>query len=181
MAPPSAKAVTGEFHCKEMPHSCARSTIFWWSTVRRTPTPLAPEKLASTEVVPFMKRVPRKACPSPGQIAAPSSPNASSVFGINPSPQALSIGGFAPSATVTSKPFLRAAMAAANPAGPPPMTSTPALCFTKSPRILDCLRAFRRLYHRLDVETQRRMPGGVKLSATQAPRAEACPRGIKSP
>src|SRR5262245_33812576 len=41
-----------------------------------------------------------------------------------PSPQVLSIGGAAPSATVTEKPLCRAAMAAANPAGPPPTITT---------------------------------------------------------
>src|SRR5580692_5893053 len=44
--------------------------------------------------------------------------------GKSPSPQALVTGGFAPSATITRKPFWRAAIAAASPAGPPPTTNT---------------------------------------------------------
>ena len=44
--------------------------------------------------------------------------------GMSPSPQALSMGGRLPSATMTRRPRERAAMAAARPAGPPPMMKT---------------------------------------------------------
>src|ERR1700730_8398852 len=44
--------------------------------------------------------------------------------GIRPSPHGLSIGGTAPSATITRNPRCLAAMAAAKPAGPPPITKT---------------------------------------------------------
>src|SRR5271165_5223993 len=44
--------------------------------------------------------------------------------GISTSPHALSIGGLAPSATTTPNPCWRAAIAAASPAGPPPITNT---------------------------------------------------------
>src|SRR5580693_7328594 len=44
--------------------------------------------------------------------------------GISASPQALSIGGLALSATTTRRPCWRAAIAAASPAGPPPITKT---------------------------------------------------------
>src|SRR5580658_3692522 len=47
---------------------------------------------------------------------------ASSASGIRPSPQALSIGGRRESATKTRNPSCRAAIAAASPAGPPPIT-----------------------------------------------------------
>src|SRR3989475_7732084 len=108
MAPSLDKPVTVEFQSKVTPHSSARSTIFSWRVVRRIPKPLAPEKLASTELSESTKRIPRKTCPSPGRIATPSPRSALKVPGINPSPQALSMGGFAPSATITSKPFIRA-------------------------------------------------------------------------
>src|SRR5580700_456567 len=49
---------------------------------------------------------------------------ASTPSGINPSPHGLSIGGTAPSATTTLKPWRRAAIAVAKPAGPPPATNT---------------------------------------------------------
>lgn len=50
----------------------------------------------------------RKICPSPVGMWMPSSRRAASVN--SRSPQALSIGGSAPSATVTEKPFFRAAI-----------------------------------------------------------------------
>src|SRR5437660_12156119 len=51
---------------------------------------------------------------------------AGSASGIKPSPQALSIGGSEPSATITRKPCCRAAIAVASPEGPPPITKTSA-------------------------------------------------------
>jgi hypothetical protein len=54
----------------------------------------------------------------------PSARAAATPSGMMPSPQALSIGGTARSITVTSNPRWRAAIAAARPAGPPPITST---------------------------------------------------------
>ena len=44
--------------------------------------------------------------------------------GISPSPHALSTGSARGSTTVTSKPRRRASIAATNPTGPPPATST---------------------------------------------------------
>src|SRR3974377_1286063 len=55
--------------------------------------------------------------------------SASSVSGIIPSPHGLSIGGSEPSASVTENPLWRAAIAAANPAGPPPTTNTSVFSF----------------------------------------------------
>jgi hypothetical protein len=55
-------------------------------------------------------------------------------MGMMPSPQALSIGGWAQSAKVTSRPAWRAAMAAPRPAGPPPPMKTSVLfCFIELP------------------------------------------------
>jgi hypothetical protein len=54
--------------------------------------------------------------------------------GIKPSPHGLSIGGLFPSATITSKPRCLAAIAAASPAGPPPITKTSVLCAIGVPR-----------------------------------------------
>src|SRR5208282_1147379 len=48
--------------------------------------------------------------------------SASRPSGRKPSPHALSIGGLDPSATTTRKPRCRAVIAAARPAGPPPIT-----------------------------------------------------------
>src|ERR1700675_3914046 len=50
--------------------------------------------------------------------------SASTPSGMSPSPHDLSIGGTAPSTTNTLKPRLRAAMAVARPAGPPPTQNT---------------------------------------------------------
>ena len=63
---------------------------------------------ASAKMDPSMKRMRRKICPSPVGMWMPSSRRAASVN--SRSPQALSIGGSAPSATVTEKPFFRAAI-----------------------------------------------------------------------
>src|SRR5580704_15090598 len=57
-------------------------------------------------------------------MVTPRSRRAVIVSGIIPSPHGFSIGGAAPSASVTSKPFWRAAIAAARPDGPPPTTNT---------------------------------------------------------
>ena len=53
----------------------------------------------------------------------PSAARSLCASGISPSPQALSMGGRRASATRTSKPFCRSAIAAARPAGPPPTMS----------------------------------------------------------
>ena len=71
-----------------------------------------------------MNRTPRIACPSSAPKLTPKSRSAATVSGINPSPHAFSIGHRVPSATTTRKPFFRAAIAAASPAGPPPITNT---------------------------------------------------------
>ena len=68
----------------------------------------------------------------------PKSRNAACVSGINPSPHGLSIGGSAPSATVTCNPSCCAAIAAANPAGPPPTTKTSVLSLMPTCTVL-CL------------------------------------------
>src|SRR5580704_10764957 len=57
-------------------------------------------------------------------MVTPRSRRAVIVSGIIPSPHGFSIGGAAPSARVTLKPFWRAAIAAARPDGPPPTTNT---------------------------------------------------------
>src|SRR5450755_54334 len=68
--------------------------------------------------------MPRKGYASSSGIATPRWRKASTPSGISPSPQGLSIGGTAPSATTTLKPWRRAAIAVARPAGPPPTTNT---------------------------------------------------------
>src|SRR5258708_6520734 len=68
--------------------------------------------------------MPRNTPPTPSGSRTPNSASAFNASGINPSPQALSIGGCALSTSLTRKPRRRAAIAAASPAGPPPTTST---------------------------------------------------------
>src|ERR1039457_459759 len=58
--------------------------------------------------------------------------------GMMPSPQALSMGGMEQSARVTSKPRWRAAIAAARPAGPPPITNTSVERGGVMPSNIDC-------------------------------------------
>src|SRR5437773_6054853 len=89
MAPSWVRPETGVFHNRDTPHSCARSTILWCRTVRRTPMPVMAGKLASTTLGPSIKRTPRKTFPSPDPSATPNSLSAASVFGISPSPHAL--------------------------------------------------------------------------------------------
>src|SRR5580698_1957319 len=67
--------------------------------------------------------MPSKAAPSWAVAWIPSAAKSFRASGIRPSPHALSIGGRRASATRTSKPFCRKAMAAARPAGPPPAIS----------------------------------------------------------
>src|ERR1039458_3643176 len=55
---------------------------------------------------------------------SPSRAAAATPSGMTPSPQALSMGGSRASASVTLKPLRRAAIAAARPTGPPPITNT---------------------------------------------------------
>src|SRR5713101_4796417 len=71
--------------------------------------------------------MPRKHCPAPRGNFTPRDSSTARVSGIMPSPQDLSIGGTEPSETITLNPFCRTAMAAANPAGPPPTTNTSVL------------------------------------------------------
>src|SRR5712664_3627263 len=163
IAPSLDKPAPGVFQRRLTPHSSALSTIFSCRIVRLIPKPPALNELASTEFAESTKRIPRKTCPSPGRIATPSSRSARKVPGINPSPHALSIGGFAPSATVTSKPFIRAAIATANPAGPPPMTSTPVPSPIHSPLILFCCVATP-FATRLDVQRHGKMPAPSIIS-----------------
>src|ERR1022692_5253097 len=57
-------------------------------------------------------------------ISMPSLAASKRESGIRPSPQGLSIGAVSPSLTTTRMPWRLAAIAAANPAGPPPITKT---------------------------------------------------------
>ena len=86
-----------------------------------TPAGLVPKGGVDVGPAP-MKRIPRNGMDASGGIVIPSCRSAATPFGMTPSPQVLSIGGSAPSATVTSRPCCRAAMAVARPAGPPPTT-----------------------------------------------------------
>ena len=68
--------------------------------------------------------MPRNGCPSALFSRTPSCPNAATVLGISPSPHALSIGGRFASKSTTEAPASRSEIAAAKPAGPPPMMQT---------------------------------------------------------
>ena len=81
-------------------------------------------KRAPTEALPSSNRIPRNAQPSVSRNTTPSSRSAATASGKRPSPHAFVMGGLAPSATITRKPLVRAAIAAASPAGPPPTTNT---------------------------------------------------------
>jgi len=120
--------VTGVFHRKETPQSRARSIILWCKTSRRTPRPGPSGKRALTEERSSSNRIPRSALPSVSFSSTPSSVSAFSASGNNPSPHAFVTGGFAPSATITRKPWRRTAIAAASPAGPPPTIKTSVPC-----------------------------------------------------
>lgn len=103
------------------PTASACSTIIRCNVVRRTPRPQPVGKLASTDVPRSRKRIPRNGNESEALIETPSLDSARSASGIRPSPHALSAGGTIPSTTVTLKPLRRVAIAAARPAGPPPI------------------------------------------------------------
>ena len=123
--PSSEMPITGVRHKKSMPRLSARSAINWWSTVRRTPRPDAPlGNAASTASPSVRKRSPLKGYESSAGTVTPKFSSAARPSGIIPSPQGLSIGPCAPSATATRNPFCLAAIAAASPAGPPPITKT---------------------------------------------------------
>src|SRR5580692_6891913 len=93
--------------------------------VLRTASPTPREgNSASAETPELKKRTPRKGYPSRCFNVIPIPCSASRPSGISPSPQVLSIGAALASATITRKPHCRAAIAAARPAGPPPITNT---------------------------------------------------------
>src|ERR1035437_1647755 len=116
--------VTRAPHAIRTPASAARSTIMLCRIVRRRPNPWPWGKAASTEAPRSQKRMPRNGRAPAASRSMPSEWAAARPSGMMPSPQALSIGGMEQSARVTSKPRWRAAMAAARPAGPPPITNT---------------------------------------------------------
>src|SRR5579863_559295 len=117
--------LTAVRHSNSTPSAAARSARVECSVVLRTASPTPPHgNGASAEKPELRKRIPRKGCPSHGFNAIPSSRRACNPSGISPSPHALSIGGAAPSATTTRNPLWRAAIPAASPAGPPPITKT---------------------------------------------------------
>src|SRR5580704_17957181 len=92
--------------------------------MRRTAMPGSAGKSAATLPPSPIKRMPRNAKDCSESNVIPKRRKAWCESGIRPSPQALSMGGCAESATVTSNPLRRAAIAAANPAGPPPTMKT---------------------------------------------------------
>src|ERR1700677_321818 len=95
------------------------------NAVRRTERPQSlPGKDASADNPEPRKRTPRSRHASATGTVMPNCCSAAIASGISASPQALSIGGLAPSATMTRNPCWRAAIAAASPAGPPPITNT---------------------------------------------------------
>src|ERR1700735_2102952 len=98
--------------------------------------PRPEEKFSVTETPAEMKRIPRNGNPSFKSKEIPRRRSDATVSGIRPSPQALSTGGLAPSATVTEKPLVRSSMEAAKPAGPPPTTNTSTFGFIPIPRSL---------------------------------------------
>ena len=117
--------VTAVRHRRSIPRLAARSVRMRCNVVRRTPRPDALlGKGASTERPEARNRMPENGCVYCGDRVTPSRRSAAMPSGIKPSPQALSIGGSAPSATATANPCCRAAIAAASPAGPPPITKT---------------------------------------------------------
>jgi len=117
--------VTTLCHSRSTPSPAARSVRMRCKMVRRTEKPAQPEgKTASADNPELRKRTPRTGNASAEDKATPSFSSAAIASGIRASPQALSIGGLAPSATTTWNPCCRAAIAAASPAGPPPITKT---------------------------------------------------------
>ena len=117
-------------HNMRTPAAAATSTIVECSTVRRTPSACPSGNADSTEMPRSTNRIPRKDRPGGLSHLTPRLRNAARPSGISPSPQALSMGGRAPSASVTFSPLRRAAIAAARPAGPPPITNKSVGCKT---------------------------------------------------
>ena len=107
----------------EMPISSARRTNRLWRAGRRKARPGSFGKSASTRAPTLRNRMPRHAAPSAYVRPTPNWRRAAIPSGSNPSPQALSMGGRAPSIRTTWNPRNRAAIAAARPAGPPPRTT----------------------------------------------------------
>ena len=122
---PGEIPVTAHCDSRSAPSSAARAVRIRCSVVRRIASPSWPEgKTASADRPGLRKRTPRTGHASAADSITPSFSSAAIASGISASPQALSIGGLAPSATTTRNPCCRAAIAAASPAGPPPMTNT---------------------------------------------------------
>src|SRR5947209_20573488 len=71
--------------------------------------------------------MPRIGWLAPGGSWTPSSASRAAASGINPSPQAFSIGGWRRSRTTAESPASRAPIAVASPAGPPPTIATSAI------------------------------------------------------
>jgi hypothetical protein len=115
------------------PTASACSIIIRCKVVRRTPRPQLAGKLASTDAPRSMKRIPRNGNESEALNETPSLDSARRASGIRPSPHALSAGGTIPSATVTLKPLRRVAIAAARPAGPPPIIRMSAFTTATTP------------------------------------------------
>src|ERR1022692_2362273 len=128
--PSGPMPLTGAPHNMRTPAAVAASTILECRTVRRTPSAYPSGKEDSTETPRSMNRMPRKDWPGGLSHLMPRLRNAAKPSGISPSPHALSIGGPAPAASVTFSPLRRAAMAAARPAGPPPMTNRSVGCIS---------------------------------------------------
>ncbi len=128
---------TGACQSNSTPQLLACSTSFACSATRRIPIAHSAGNRAATSLSRPTNRTPRITCPSPAPTLTPNSRSAATVSGISPSPHAFSIGHRAPSATTTRNPFLRAAIAAASPAGPPPITNT-SVC-SIIPSALNCV------------------------------------------
>src|SRR5271157_37789 len=117
----------------ETPTCSALATRSRCRVVRRTPKPGPSGKVLPTDDSFARNRTPRKATASFGPRTTPSLRSARTPSGINPSPQVLSIGNRSESAIITRKPFWRAAIPVASPAGPPPTMNTSVsmiACFT---------------------------------------------------
>ncbi len=102
-------------------HSHLRHRVL---SVRRTPQPRSLGNSDCATRFPSTNRMPRTGKPCSAGIEIPSSRRAAIPSGMRPSPHALSTGGVARSAMLTRKPFWRAAIATASPAGPPPTMKT---------------------------------------------------------
>ena len=118
-------ALTRACQNTRMPARAVHSARAACKRVRRMPRPTSLfGNGASVSRPSSRKRIPANGSPSSEPISTPSARKAETPSGIRPSPQALSIGLCARSATITSRPCRRAARAVASPAGPPPITST---------------------------------------------------------